>query len=375
MTEQFAAIGDLREGDIFSILFHIYRNSISGLLVITTENYEKQMVFEDRKVIFAQSDLISDSFGDYLQGNRLIDEPKYREILGYMSENSKRFGRSAIELGHLDYDQIWHMIPEHLKSIVYSFFTMTSGKYQVVEDYEKNVENIVLDIDIVDLILMGIREFKSEEFLRQRFASIKYLYVSNAKLLTRMSLKPYELHVFDLVKRDSKLEDIIKRSELLEVDTLKLLYLFLTLDIISVKRQATREIKSDAWIPPRNVVGSTTFTSFDEALRHYNLKYEFIYKTLCKEIGPIALSLLFKSIEDIIDNLPPYLQKAQLNSDGKLEVESILKALWYHDYEKHVGAFLRGLEEILYTEMYAVKRHLGTEYEQQVLKWINAAGK
>ena len=45
--------------------------------------------------------------------------------------------------------------------------------------------------------------------------------------------------------------------------------------------------------------------------------------------------------------------------------------MWYHDFDEHIGEFLRGLEEILYTEIYAVKKHLGVEYEQQVLKWIS----
>ncbi|MFC2146618.1 hypothetical protein ACFLRT_04570, partial [Acidobacteriota bacterium] len=35
--------GDLKEGDIYSILYYIYKNSISGTLVVNAENVEKKM--------------------------------------------------------------------------------------------------------------------------------------------------------------------------------------------------------------------------------------------------------------------------------------------------------------------------------------------
>jgi hypothetical protein len=104
------------------------------------------------------------------------------------------------------------------------------------------------------------------------------------------------------------------------------------------------------------------------------MKYELIYKTLSKEIGPVALSILLKAIQDILDNLPAYFRKIQLTPDGRIDEDTVLKLVWYQDFNRAIGDFLRGLEEILYTEVYAVKRHLGVDYEQQVLKWINRIG-
>ena len=121
-------------------------------------------------------------------------------------------------------------------------------------------------------------------------------------------------------------------------------------------------------------INTSSFNSFEEALRYYNLKYEIIYKVMLKEIGPISLSLLLKAVEDIMENLPSYFQKIQLNPDGTINEELLLKSVWYHDFDQHIGDFLRGLEEILFTEIYAVKKHLGVDYEQQVLKWINGIG-
>jgi len=377
VTDYFPMEGELNEGDIFTLLYHMYKNSISGLLKVTVaaEDYEKQMVIEDRKIVFAISNLKQDAFGAHLLKHNVIDEDTYNKTERYMKKNEKRFGRALIELGYLNYDQIWTWVQDHLKSIIYSFFTIESGKYKILTNPDREIENIVLDMDIITLMVEGMRHFQSKEFLEKKFETIEHLYAINTKMMTHMDLKPYEIHVFDLVKRNSKLTDIITRSELLRFDTLRLLYLFLVVEVISTKPGVLEvEPPSISAVEMENVVGLSTFTSFEEALKHYNMKYELIYKTLSKEIGPIALSLLLKAIEDIMENLPTYFQKIQLNSDGRIDEDTVLKLVWYHDFDKNIGHFLKGLEEILYTEIYTVKKHLGIEYEQQVLKWINGIG-
>jgi hypothetical protein len=371
--------GEITEGKIYAILYHIYKESLSGTLVIQSEECQKRMVIEDKKIVFATSTGKKDTFGKYLLENNLIDQEIYARTSEYMQIHHKRFGRALIELGYFNYEQIWTWVPNHLKTLVFSFFDIDSGTYRILVEPMQGKENIVLDLQILAVIVEGMRCLKSDTFLEKQFKGIEHLYVIDSKTMSQLDLKPYEIHVFDLVRQGASLKELLRRSELLEVDTLRLLYLFLVLEIISPRKKAKeptlsptdREKEIPVW---GRGINASTFHSFEEALRHYNLKYEIIYKVMLKEIGPISLSLLLKAIEDIMDNLPSYLQKIQLNPDGSLKQESILKALWYYNFDEHIGDFLRGLEEILYTQIYAVKKHLGVEYEQQVLKWINGTG-
>jgi len=373
---QVVSPGDLKEGDIYSVLYYIYKNSISGTLVVKAGDVEKKMFIENKKIIFSASNGKEDSFGDYLLKNNLIDKDIYHKTGQYMEKNNKRFGRALIELGYFNYEQLWTWIPNHLQSIVSSFFDIKSGTYRIVTGVERQKENIVLDMDLLSVIVEGMRRFESRSFMEKKFADIEELYVTDSRTMTQLDLKPYEIHVFDLVRRGPHVKDILKWSELLEFDTLRLLYLFLIIEIISPQKNTKPGEKpgkspgKETWTEGRGI-NASTFNSFEEALRYYNMKYEIIYKVMLKEIGPISLSLLLKAVEDIMENLPAYFQKIQLNPDGTINEELILKSLWYHDFDEHIGEFLRGLEEILYTEIYAVKKHLGVEYEQQVLKWIN----
>jgi hypothetical protein len=365
--------GEFNEGDMFSSLYYINNHDISGVLAIQSGDVEKKMVIRDRKIVFAASNRKADSFGNYLLRNNLITKDIYTAAARYMLENKKRFGRALIELGYFTYDQVWTWVPNHLQGIVFSFFNIKSGTYRIMEEHREDLdtENILLDLDILAVIVEGMRRFKSGMVIEKRFEAIRDLYICNTDthLLQRLDLKPYEIHVLTLVRQESKLEAILARSELLEFDTLRLLYLFLVLGIVSSRKNVG--VKPPV---PEAIPRLSMFNSFEEALKYYNMKYEVIYKVMLKEIGPISLSLLLKAIEDIKDNLPPYFQKLQLNPDGTINEELFLKALWYHDFDRHVGDFLTALEEVLYTEIYTVKKHLGVEYEQQVLKWIRGIG-
>ncbi len=118
----------------------------------------------------------------------------------------------------------------------------------------------------------------------------------------------------------------------------------------------------------------TTFTSFEETLQYYNARFEYIYRVLSKEIGPVAHSILFDAITAIMESIHPCFQNLEIRSDGRIDEKSIMKSVWYENFNENSNEFLRGLEEILYAEIYAVKRHLGKEQEKLILQWIRECG-
>ncbi|MGE5344191.1 MAG: DUF4388 domain-containing protein [Candidatus Omnitrophota bacterium] len=381
----FTLEGELKDGNIFPILYRIYRNNISGLLIIKNEKSEKKIHIRDRKIIFVTSTHPSDSFSNFLVNQKRITSDLYPMAISYADQNHKRFGRAMIELGYCSYEQVWTWVPAHLNHLLVSIFDMEnsdSGTYRIIEmgdrdDHDVPIENITLNVGILDALIDGIRRFKRTDVFEKKLHDVENLYVvyANFQMLSQLDLKPYELHVYDLVKREERLEHILKGSELMEKDTRRLLYLFLLLGVISTQKPSAA-IPHD---PPEEIDSlpmrrQCAFTSFEEALKYYNTKYEIIFKVMLKKIGPIAFSILLKAIEDILDNLPSYFQKIHLNSDGTINEQIILKSLWYYDFDRHIAEFLKGLEDILYTEMFAVKRHLGVEIEQQVVRWIKGIG-
>jgi hypothetical protein len=379
MEIYFPLSGDVGALQFPLVLVNIHNKSISGTCEVVAEGVCKKIAVENGKIIFATSNQEEDSLREFMLRKKIIDEGSAKKASGYMKKKNVRFGKALVELGLLGYDSLWESVRDQLKHIVFSLFYIQNGRYQIYTDPIENRENIILDCNILDIIVEGIRAFSDEKVICQQLKNVHEVYLNKSESVQRLAFRPYELHILDLVEKNAGVKDIIQKSELLRYDTLRVLYLMLILEIISIER-VERKVRrglgghdhsSASASEDKGIVPISTFASFEEALGYFNSKYELIYKVLSKEIGPIALSILSKAIEDISEKLPFFLKKFSLGPDGSVRKTPVLKSVWYHDFDQNIGEFVHGLEEILYAEIYAVKKHLGIEFEQQILKWIN----
>jgi len=381
MTDNHPLAGELSPLDFPKLLFRIHKSSLSGTLIVRQASAEKSLYIKDRMVVFASSNQDADSLANRLQETGLISPEQMRRADTHMRKNKLRVGRALLELSCLDYEQLWSAVRSQLKAIVFSLFTVGDATYELDARGQMDQENITLNEEIPSLILEGMREVREESILYEHLKDVQTVFPFKSELPTTLSLKAHERHILDLVSGESRLKQIISRSELLKFDTLRILYTFLLLELISpeevepaaswsaVKRAAAshRDVTPlEEGIPP-----VSSFLSFEEALKHFNMKYEMIYRVLSKEIGPIALSILNRAVMDVSEKLPFFLKKVSLRTEGGLDEKPVLQAVWYYDFERYCGDFVKGLEEILYAEIYAVKRHLGVEFEHQILKWIH----
>jgi len=359
--------GNLAELDVATILSQMHHQALDGQLKISARKFSKSIWLENGSIIFAQSSLLEDSLGSFLLSRKVISSTDLKKSSTYMEDKNIRRGRALMEMGLLSAAQLWEEVSAHLRAIVFSLFPLAAGKYDIIVQ-PKN-ESIVLNMPVPETILEGIRQIEDAQFIESRFHQDMLLFSASGKNHLPALLKPFEAHVLSLVSEPTSLSEIIARSELLRFDTLKILYGLLRLGLLCDREQPARPPtpSSAAHVP-------TTFTSFEDTLRYYNHKFEYIYRVLSKEIGPIAQSILFEAITAIMESIPPCFHNLEITAEGRIEPKSILKSIWYENFEAHSNEFLKGLEEILYAEIYAVKRHLGKDHEKMILQWIRESG-
>ncbi len=357
--------GELNDSSVIEFLKKLYNDSFNGKLILSdNDNVSKTLYFTNGNLIFASSNKKEDSFGNFLLNKKLITNHAFELASDYMKKYKKRFGRSLIEMGYLDYATMYNNLIKHIKEIFFSILFLEDMKYEVEPKHIDLNENYRINEPLPKLITEGLRKTKLSGFIKMKLKNIEKLYVNNLNNLELLGLEEYEMHLIDLVRRMKKLDQIISNSELSELDTLKLIYSLLLFDVISIRD--TKELK-DEDIVSNNFSG---FNSFEDAISYYNQKYIEIYKILSKEIGPVAKSILSKAVEEIKESLPPYFSNIILVDNGGIDTEKILKTVWYYDFNKYIKEFITSLEEILYAEIYAIRKNLGSDYEQQILKWL-----
>ena len=109
-------------------------------------------------------------------------------------------------------------------------------------------------------------------------------------------------------------------------------------------------------------------------LELFNEKCSFIFKYISKEIGPVALNILEKCLEDAKPSLSPIFEKARLGPDGRVETNSIRKGGISLSREEFKVQVLNGLNDILVAEVLAVKRTLGNEHESSLVNHLKKIG-
>jgi hypothetical protein len=361
--------GDLGEFDVATILWLMHHQSLDGKLKISSGDIQKALWLENGSIIFAQSNRLEDSLGSFLLRRQVIDNDGFEKSSAYMEEKKIRRGRALLELGLISAAQLWDEVLAHLRAIVFSLFPLVQGQYDIAAKPQSEMENIVLNMPVPDTIIEGIRQISDPLFIESRFTEDMVFYPAAGQARPAVSLKPFERHVLSLVREATPLARIVEQSELLRPDTLKIVYSLIKVGLLGDRPQVTRQPT-----PMAAVCVPTTFTSFEEILNYYNGRFEYIYRVLSKEIGPVAQSILFDAITAIMETIPACFQNLEITPDGRIDAKSVLKSIWYEDFAQHGSEFLKGLEEILYAEVYAVKRHLGKDHEKMILQWIREPG-
>ena len=371
MNPPLPPFGNLKERDFAAILNEIYSQRIGGELVVTTPDFIKSVRVADGRIQFAASNLMADSFGQYLLRSGFITPEILEKSREIKARKNIRLGRILREMEVIGSAQLWETVIAHLKEIVFSLLTETEGNYEILHSPtpEGDPENILIGEPVPQILLEGIRRIDEEGFIARQLENCVEFFTAKSENRLPPQLAPWEIHILNLVAIHSRRDAIIGCSELMPFETQKTLYALLRLGYITDKLE--REVEGKIFTPKERI---PSFHSFDDALAYFNHRFEFIYRLLSKEIGPVAQSILSESITAILDRIPEYFQNVRFGETGSIEEKTILKTVWYLDFEENIADFLKGLEEMLYAEIFAAKRHLGRECEQQILQWLREAG-
>lgn len=353
--------------EIFSLILKSdYRHS--SLLTVAGGTALKTRI-DHKEIRFILSDSPADSFLQYLGETRSVGEKQAAQAAGLAKKEGIRLGKAMTRMGLVGYQEMWELVKDHQRSLFQKLCVTETGEYSIQEEPEESGESITIDIPLTEAILALMRTNPPRERISDKFELAEKVYIKERHPRYPAAILPHEIHIHRLCTRYRSIDEIVSHSELSEDDTLRYLYYYYLIDSI-----ATEKGEKPAKKYPEPAFGIISFNSYEEALTHYNIKFEMIFKILSKEIGPVALSIMSNSIDDIRDNLPVFLRHTQLDRGGRLMEKKILKKVWYHDYEHHSSEFVRGLEELLYAQIYAVRKNLGVDYENQILKWLKGTG-
>jgi len=254
----------------------------------------------------------------------------------------------------LSASDLWELMQEYSLSDIYPFFDRNDAEFLFQPDKKPDKLKIRFQLQTLAVILQGTRQMKNADFIASQLPEndgyAQALFPQHQK---RIPFLPHEEYLLYLFTHLQNLKSVYKHSEMSTKDTQKVIFTFLSLGLFAFSQTKRKK---------------HSLTDFSHAelvtiLTAFNKKWLFVFKYISKELGPVALNILEKSLEETKTKLSPLFQSVKLQPNGNIDTNSVLKAKFNFSSQGTKQTLLTGLNEIIVSEVLAVKKTLGDEHE------------
>ncbi|OGF58418.1 MAG: hypothetical protein A2Y62_04060 [Candidatus Fischerbacteria bacterium RBG_13_37_8] len=349
--------GNLSILSLPDILEFLNTSAKTGLLALKRASEKKELYLKNGNVVFASSNLNEDRLGDLMLREGKITKEQFDKSVELMAGRSKRQGKILIEIGAIEPKDLWLWIHQQIKKIVYSVFEWSEGEFYFSEGDLPSQENITADVGIPELVMEGIRNIKHYETVAKRFPTNDIIFTQTTKI-PPLELEPHEKHILAFVDGQKSVDDICMISEIGINETLKVLYMLLTIDLIFIKGRKSLPPIINLPLTQKKAIG---------IIRNYNKLFAFLYRYMYREVGPIVEYVLRKYIGEYCDKEENIIASLEMQEDGTFQEDTIYNNITNKYGTVNQEKLHKNLEEILYAEVLAVKKTLGVDHEKVVV--------
>jgi len=252
---------------------------------------------------------------------------------------------------------LWEGVQDQVQEIVYSIFLWEEGQFHFEESLLPEKERITVDLDISELILHGLRRVDATGAIQARYPESDVVLEQNPEARAS-KLEPYEAHVLHMVDGERSVLEICRESEIGDHETLKVLYGLVCTTLARPKGKKVHPLDQD-------FVGTDDIWS---VLNSFNEMYGYIFRYMVREVGPIAENVLEKYLGGQREARKDIFAAVKLQKDGTLDGAVLERNLNKFPDDMRRGALVDALNELLYAELLAVKRTLGSDHEGNIIK-------
>lgn len=347
------------------ILFSVWESKITGRLLIKNDTTEKALIFKTGNLAIDKDIFEEKAFLKHLLKKKILDNPSAKKCEARTAKKKTSLLAAILDLGILSPQHLWKNMEVYAKQELFPLFDLSPLTSSLISEKTPSDTAILFTIPTLSLIREGIYRMKNIKLIDTLIPTdAEDFQKLTPDHMDQIDLEPYEEHLIHTAGEKSDLQTLISKSTLGEKYTKKVLLTLFCLGILGPSPMAT----------PNKPLQEFSVAELQKILDTFNAKCSYIYKSLSKELGPVALNLMEKSIEDIKPHLSQHFQKIRLGIDGKIDLQSVLKSNLIMSDRDTIQLIIKSLNEILAAEILAVKKSLGSEFESTLIKNLETIG-
>ena len=352
--------------DVFPlILFSVWESKTTGRLLVKKDSIEKKLTFIKGNLAIYTDTWDEKALLKYLLKKKILDNPSVKKCEERKAKKKTSLLAALLDLGLLSPQHLWKNMELYTKQDLFPLFDLYPVASTLVSEKTPPEAAILFTIPTLSLIREGIYRMKNIKLIDTLIPKeTEDLQKLAPEYQDQIILEPYEEHLIHAVNEKKDLKSLISASALGEKFTKKALFSLLCLGIVGSSPMAT----------PNKPLQEFSAAELQKILDTFNNKCSYIYKSVSKELGPVALNLMEKSIDDIKPHLSKHFQKIRMEADGRIDLQPVLKSNIIHTDRETIQLIIKSLNEILTAEILAVKKTLGSEFESTMIKNVEKIG-
>lgn len=364
--EEISYSGDLSRTPLARVLADIWHKERSGYLTLRHKGTARVFYFERgnlavERETFPEQEFLDSLFAggalDLVSLSRAEDEARKRRLTPL---------RALLELGCLRAERLWSLIETFTRKNLFAVFDWRQGEYAFVPGQASQSARLVQGLFLPDLILEGIRQMAGTSAIDAHLpANEEPIQRLNPYFLDLLRLAPHEKYLWNLLDSGRPLGEVLDLSELGPRESRRILFAFLCLGLAGLAQPKSRPVRGK--LDPLHADMERVFAAFNDRSAH-------IFKYISKELGPVAMNIIEKALDEVRGRLDPTVQGAKFKSDGRLELNPPVKVNLNIATEESRRSILRSLDEVLAAEVLAAKRALGSAHEADLVRGLEKLG-
>jgi hypothetical protein len=341
------------------IFFSLWEAKNTGRLLLQTKTKQKTIRMKQGDIAIDKDSFPESSFLHDLSKKKILDSSTLKKYESSSQKNKLPLLSFLLDSEVFSPTQLWKHMERFAKEELFPFFNLFPLDSSFAAEDTLQDSSILFTLPTLDLLHEGVYHMQNFEIIDalipQETKNIQKLSSQHSELI---QLKPFEKYVLRILGDKNDLQDIYASSALGLNVTKKTIFALFSLGIIGSSPLTT----------PNKPLQEFSAAELHKIFDTFNAKCSYIFKYVSKELGPVAINFLEKSIEEIKPHLSPHFQNIRLNMNGKIELQSVLKSNMILSDRNTRLRLIKFLNEILAAEILAVKKTLGNEAESIVLK-------
>ncbi|MFW6160125.1 MAG: DUF4388 domain-containing protein [Acidobacteriota bacterium] len=358
--------GNLSEIPFASLCYQLRQSNFSGQLLLSQEDGSQLFFFLNGDIILTSDELRQPDFPYFLSSEKILPLEESRELNLLLNQENHLPIEILIEKFSISPEKIWTILTNFIQFKLIPCFDWSEGNFTLSPGQVPKTPEILLNFSLLKLIRQGILSMQNMNLIRQSLpGEEETLEISSPEILKKYPQEMHERYVIRLIQTHKTLSQLQSASQLGINETQRVLYLLINTGLVKNPKKKSLHLK----------VTSTSHVDVANILWSFNEKFTYIFKYLSKEVGPVASNIVEKSIQETKPNLPPFFSSLNLTPEGKIELNRHLKGNIGFINDEHMPHLIEGLNEILVSLLFAVKRALGNEHESALVKNLLSVGK